>query len=639
MVEDGRYDYIETGHLVSCYENVKDIKIPYGEERILLGPLDFEEFLWAMGDDDPFYWMRKAMDAEERDLRFVSLAMMNDLRRYMIVGGMPAAVAEYAESRDLRRVESVKSDIVELYRSECGPSERTVFDRIPYVLSGREAGFAGASIDEDEAMRAIVRLGDSKVVELCRNEACPEFRPASFTLYLADTGLLVTHAIRQFELDMESIYADLLMDDVGMFGGMFVDNLACQMLGSGDAVSTYDTSGSKSPVKADFIIRRGCDLCPVFIGAADSMSFQPEIFMKRLGKRMGRAYILYAGDEIDLDGATSLPLCMAPLLRRVPGDPGQELDGLRAPDLGGELRQPYAPALVEFDALAVVVEHPEHEDRQRVPGMGRAGEEVVSPAVVHGDARARVVHHAEREHRVGIPAFRGGGHHLGGEFGVAFDPFAVEVPQTDEVQRMRVPLAGGLGVPLHRDVRIRIDSLSGLVHPAEVEHRIHVALFGGEGEHAERLDRIPADPPPVEVEDAQVALGGRVALVGGQHVPFGGLHLVDRDALALVAHVSEAVLGLHVALVGGPTVPLDGVRLVHRDPDAVAAEVSEGVLRRGHAGVGGDAHQRYGLSEIALDAVPLVVLLPEEVLGLGIPALAPRGQFQNGGVVRHAIGS
>ncbi len=160
LLEDGRYDFIEIGSLVSNYENVKDIRIPYGEEDILLGPLDFEEFLWAMGREDPFYWMRKIY-SEGGSTDFLGRVMMDDLRRYMIVGGMPAAVAEYATSGDLRKVEDIKRDILETYRSECEPSVRRIFDDIPSVMSGRMENPFDQSRSDDDVLADIMWLYDS----------------------------------------------------------------------------------------------------------------------------------------------------------------------------------------------------------------------------------------------------------------------------------------------------------------------------------------------------------------------------------------------------------------------------------------------------------------------------------------------
>lgn len=455
FVEDGRYDFIETGSLLSIEENVRDILIPSEEEELMLHPLDFEEFLWATGDTSSYPLLKKFYDNRQPLGESAHKVMMDTFRRYMIIGGMPAVVKEYVTTGDLRKVDSKKREIITLYRTDCTKyageykiTVRKMFDSIPSQLNKKgkryNVGAIGLGSKDREATESYLWLDDSKVVNLCFNATDPEVGlsmykdEAQYKMYMADTGLLITHTVSELNMDANSVYADLLMDKLNLNEGMFIENLVCQMLNaSGHALYYYSRSNPndrKNEIEVDFLVMRNGKICPVEVKSSSSTKHVSlDKFIKRFGKRIGQPFILCTKDITENDGILYLPLYMASLLRSLARYPRQEINRLGASDFRGKLRQADAPALVELHSFAVVIEHPEHEYRQGIPGKSGVREQVVGLVVVHRHPGPRIIHHSEGEHRIRIAAFHGCREHLRGEFRIAFDPFAVQIPQTDEV--------------------------------------------------------------------------------------------------------------------------------------------------------------------------------------------------------------
>ncbi len=336
FVADGRYDFIETGSLVSIQENVKDILIPSEEERLMLNPLDFEEFLWAIGDTSSYPLLKKFYDSRQPLGADAHKVMMDSFRRYMLVGGMPAAVREYAASKDLRKVEKRKRDILAAYRADLVRSSREtgtdlsgMFASIPSQLNRKDREFDvrpfGMKAKGREAMGALFWMEDSRAVDLCYNATDPDdglmlYRGEVHSkMYMADTGLLITHAISELSMDMDSVYADLLMDRLNLNEGMFVENLVCQMLNaSGHRLFYYSRSSPndrRNDIEVDFLVMRNGKICPVEVKSASSTKHVSlDKFRERFGKRIGQPFILCTKDVGEKDGIVYLPLYMAPLL-------------------------------------------------------------------------------------------------------------------------------------------------------------------------------------------------------------------------------------------------------------------------------------------------------------------------------------
>ncbi len=247
LVKDGRYDYIETGSLVSINKNVKDIMIPSEERRIEMHPMDFEEFLWAMGEDTMMDYIRlqftklKPMGAD------MHRKAMTLFRQYLIVGGMPKAVDTYVKTREFSKADIVKRDIIMLYRNDIskyadGDEARitAIFDQIPSQLQRHEKRFRLADISSGARMRhyenAFFWLNEARVVNICNGATEPSLGlnlkadSSALKCYMADTGLLISMAFDERTINRESLYKKLMLDKLEINEGMLIENIVAQML-------------------------------------------------------------------------------------------------------------------------------------------------------------------------------------------------------------------------------------------------------------------------------------------------------------------------------------------------------------------------------------------------------------------------
>ena len=281
LVADGRFDYIEIGSIVSIKKNVKDIVIPSEERHIKMYPLDFEEFLWAMGNEtlipilqNHFLEMKPLGQAMHRKA-------MDLFRQYLIIGGMPQSIAEYLRHRDFDKVDQIKRDILTLYRSDIAKHaegyERkvvSIFDEIPSQLSNHEKKFKLSSIKKEARFReyedALFWLDDAMIINTCYNSTEPgiglKLNMDRLTLkcYMADTGLLISHAFDEKGIVTEEVYKKLLFDKLEVNKGMIIENIVAQMLvASGHKLYFYS-----NPIRADRDLRMEID----FLIAKDKIS-------------------------------------------------------------------------------------------------------------------------------------------------------------------------------------------------------------------------------------------------------------------------------------------------------------------------------------------------------------------------------
>lgn len=274
FVADGRYDYIETGSLMSIHYNVKDILIPSEEAHINMYPMDFEEFLWANGEDRLMGYVQECF-AEKKPLDApLHRKMMEYIRLYAIIGGMPQAIQAYIDTKDFVKVDGIKRRILMLYREDIqkyafGQAERVtrVFDTIPGQLQRHEKKFKLVSLGAGSRMRsyenAFFWLQESRVVNTCYNVTAPEvnlemLRGDKFKLYLADTGLLISMAF-QDRTEVREIYSKLLQGKLEMNKGMIVENLVAQMLvASGKNLFFYSSISpiAEDRMEIDFLLRK-----------------------------------------------------------------------------------------------------------------------------------------------------------------------------------------------------------------------------------------------------------------------------------------------------------------------------------------------------------------------------------------------
>ncbi len=276
LVADGRYDYIETGSLMSIKENVKDILIPSEEEHLYMNPMDFEEFLWAMNNEQLMDFIRNHYNNKKPLGEVMHRKIMDYFRQYMIVGGMPQAVKEYVTTKDFDKVDTIKRNILTLYREDIVKHTKnnylkveTLFDTIPSQLGKQEKKFKITAIDKNAKLRdyesSFAWLNDAGIINVCFNTTEPNIGLALnqensvFKLYMADTGLLISHAFSESGLVREEIYKKILFNKLEFNGGMIIENMVAQMLVSTNHKLFFYKNSSREKndrMEIDFLIAK-----------------------------------------------------------------------------------------------------------------------------------------------------------------------------------------------------------------------------------------------------------------------------------------------------------------------------------------------------------------------------------------------
>ncbi len=331
LVADGRYDYIETGSLISIKKNTKDITIPSEEERVDMYPMDYEEFRWALGDDATvnllrqFYGSKKSLGASHRKA-------LRDLRLYMLVGGMPQAILSYLETNNLSLVDQVKRDILRLYFDDfqkidpTGNVER-LFLNIPAQLSSNISRYQPYPIvgdkSEERMAELLQALVESKTTLFCHHCTDPMvglslYKDLSrYKIFLADTGLFVTLCFWDKEYTDNIIYNKLLSDKLEANLGYVYENLVAQMLASGGNRLFYYTfpKDEKHNYEIDFLLSRGNKIVPIEVKSSGYRTHKSlDAFCEKYSSRIGDRILLYTKD-FQQDGQTQcIPFYMTALL-------------------------------------------------------------------------------------------------------------------------------------------------------------------------------------------------------------------------------------------------------------------------------------------------------------------------------------
>lgn len=341
LVADGRYDYIETGSLMSIKKNVQDIVIPSEERHLKMYPLDFEEFLWAMGNDTLMDIIKKCYDAEKPMGQIMHRKAMDYFRQYLIVGGMPQAVQEYAISRDFDRVDRIKRDILTLYRADIikhaagyEMKVESIFDEIPAQLQKHEKRFRISLLKKDARFRdyedAMFWLDDAMIVNICYNSTEPNIGlrlnmdRLTLKCYMADTGLLISHAFDENGIVTEELYKKLLFDKLEVNKGMIMENMVAQMLtASGHKLYFYSNCSREdkdSRMEIDFLITKSKissrhNISPIEVKSGKNYTLTSlRKFMKKYDEQTHIPYVLHTNDLKKEEGIIYLPLYMTPLL-------------------------------------------------------------------------------------------------------------------------------------------------------------------------------------------------------------------------------------------------------------------------------------------------------------------------------------
>ena len=275
LVADGRYDYIETGSLISIKKNVKDILIPSEEEMIKMNPMDFEEFLWAMGNETLMDFIRECFSSKKELGQALHRKTMDYFKEYLIVGGMPQSILEYRKTRDFEKTDKIKRNILRLYREdirkhsdELNLKVEQIFDMIPSQLQKHEKKFNISNLYENARYRnfegAFYWLTDACLVNIAYNATEPNIglgqRIDNNTLkcYMFDTGLLLSMTFNEKDIINEQIYKKILFDKLTFNEGLILENIVAQMLVSNNRklyfFSRNDRENSNETMKIDFLI-------------------------------------------------------------------------------------------------------------------------------------------------------------------------------------------------------------------------------------------------------------------------------------------------------------------------------------------------------------------------------------------------
>ena len=336
LVADGRYDFLETGSLIRLKKNIQDIIIPSEEEHIEMFPMDFEEFLWAMGDEATTPLIMHYFETKKPLGPALHRKIMNDFRQYLLVGGMPQSVLAYLDGKNFEASDEAKRRILRLYRDDVskfaeGYEDKVfaVFDGIPGQLSKKEKKYTLASISKNARFRtfedSFVWLNEAMVVNTCFNATDPNVGlalsadNATQKCYMADTGLLVTHAFMDNAYTDNELYRAILFDKMDINEGMIMENAVAQMLRrNGHKLYFYsrcDTKNRENHMEIDFLITEGKKVTPIEVKSGSYRSHSSlDKFRKKFSSKIGPSYILYTKDVMVKDDILHLPIYMTMFL-------------------------------------------------------------------------------------------------------------------------------------------------------------------------------------------------------------------------------------------------------------------------------------------------------------------------------------
>lgn len=341
LVNDGRYDYIETGSLISIKKNVEGIVIPSEEEHIKMFPMDFEEFLWATGNNMLMPYIKDCFENRKPMGQLMHRKAMDYFRQYMIVGGMPQAVKKYVETGDFSKVDKIKRRILELYRSDISKyakgydtKVKSIFEEIPSQLQKHEKKFRLSALKEGARSRdyetAFFWLDDAMIINTCYNTTEPNVGlnlnrdTNTIKCYMADTGLLISHAFNENDIVSEGLYGKIMLDKLEMNSGMIVENIVAQMLRTaGHRLFFYSNSSMTdrdSRMEIDFLVAKSKittrhNISPIEVKSSARYTLTSlRKCIAKYGTYLSVAYVIHPSDLKIEDGIVYIPLYMCPLL-------------------------------------------------------------------------------------------------------------------------------------------------------------------------------------------------------------------------------------------------------------------------------------------------------------------------------------
>ena len=333
LVADGRYDYIETGSLISIRKNVKDIIIPSEETRINMYPMDYEEFRWALDDTDTIPLLRSISEKPVPLGDAAHRKLLRDFRLYMLVGGMPQAVNKYLETNNLAEVDNTKREILDLYDGDFMKIDDSgklsmLFNAIPAELNKNASRYQVSSVIEngkaDRLTEYIADLRESMTVNMAYHVSDPNAGMSfykdldRYKMFLADTGLFVTLAFRDKDFTENVIYQKLWNDKLSTNLGYLYENVVAQMLRAAGNELFYHTfpkeKGNRN-YEIDFLLARKNKVCPIEVKSSGySTHASLDAFCNKYPDRILNKYLIYSKDIKKDKGAQYLPFYMTMFL-------------------------------------------------------------------------------------------------------------------------------------------------------------------------------------------------------------------------------------------------------------------------------------------------------------------------------------
>lgn len=334
LVKDHRYDYIETGSLISIKKNVGNIVIPSEERRINMYPMDYEEFLWAVGDNTSYNLIRKFYELGKPLGQQTNRKMLRSFRLYMLVGGMPQAVDEYITTNNFKMVDAVKRDILNLYQDDfmkIDPTGRAsaLFDSIPAQLNKNASRYQVSSVlssttRADDILQLIAEMNSSKTVLVSYQVNDPNAGMSAskdlskFKMFICDTGLFTTLMFKDRDFTENDIYEKLLNDKLSANLGYLYENIVAQILAANGNELYYHTfmnEESRHNYEIDFLIAEKNKICPIEVKSSGYRSHKSiDKFCEKYSDRVLWKYLIYTKDYAKEHDLFCLPVYMTPFL-------------------------------------------------------------------------------------------------------------------------------------------------------------------------------------------------------------------------------------------------------------------------------------------------------------------------------------
>ena len=339
LTADGRYEYIETGSLISIRKNVKDILIPSEEYRIKMYPMDFEEYLWAVGDTVTIPAIKNAFNKRKPLGDAVHRKIMKNFRTYMAVGGMPQAVEAFVNGRTFAQIDFVKRNILALYEEDLAKYDgenrekaSVIYKTIPEQLENKNSHFKFSLVDKNARYQnyvdAVSFISELMIGNECINVTKPEIAlelfadRSNFKLYMGDTGLLISQIMKNQDDIDEDIYKTLIFGSLGINQGMILENMAAQMLRTSghslyfhEYLYTPEGNITEKKYEVDFIIVKKKKICPIEVKSSNYTSHKSfDYLIKKYQLKMEERYIIYTKDLKYEDGITYIPIYMTMMI-------------------------------------------------------------------------------------------------------------------------------------------------------------------------------------------------------------------------------------------------------------------------------------------------------------------------------------